>query len=537
MKLYIYFLPILLFVSNISKAQKITVDKPAVDFGMIFTNDPDTIEVQITNNAHFTIDIIDINIFDTAFMVYDTAFSIPANSSVSFHIVFNPRHNIKYNTEAVIYAITNEGNISIDVTGTGKYTDTYYNATQNLSEESLKAALKSITGSGYLSLGYNLARDKMFMEIDNKKINGQGASQNTLECVYTGTLAVGYTSRADAQTTFNFNTEHTFPQGTFSQNEPMRSDLHHLFPTYEPANSTRGNDPFGYVSNPTWQLGGSKSNGSTFEPRDVHKGDAARAMLYFLIRYQNYQNYVSAAHQNILRDWAQQYLPDSIERKRNDDIFAMQKNRNPFIDHPEFLERIHNFIGLSQEPARTELIITSDTINFYETVAGNLYKYDLILVNTGNTNITISNLNIPNPSFTIKSADTLISPGEDGKIVVEYFSQVSQAETSILSFISNAFTVPASIPVIANIPPFVSVTEYPQPFLQLYPNPAEDYLYISGEHSEGLSYRILDISGREIQRSNLSSENKIPVNSLQEGLYIFQLKKLGVRYSYKFIKL
>ena len=431
MKLYIYFLPILLFLANISKAQKITVDKPVVDFGMIFTNDPDTIAVQISNNAHFAIDIKDINLFDSAFAVNDTAFSIPAFGSVTFHIIFNPGHNIKYNTEAVIYTITNEGNISIDVKGTGKYTDTYYNATQNLSEESLKAALKSITGNGYLSLGYNLARDKMFMEIDNKKINGQGALQNTLECVYTGTLAVGYTNRADAQTTFNFNTEHTFPQGTFSQNEPMRSDLHHLFPTYEPANSTRSNDPFGYVSNPTWQLGGSKSNGSTFEPRDVHKGDAARAMLYFLIRYQNYQSYVSATQQNVLIEWAKLYPPDSIERKRNEDIFAVQKNRNPFIDHPEFLERIHNFIGLSQEPARTELIITSDTINFYETIAGNLYKYDLILVNSGNTNITISNLNIPNPSFTITSADTMIAPGEDGIVVIEYLAPGSQAETSI----------------------------------------------------------------------------------------------------------
>jgi hypothetical protein len=67
----------------------------------------------------------------------------------------------------------------------GKYSIAYYDSSDNLSEEALKNALHDITGNGYDSLGYNIARDSMFMVIDNQKVNGQGAAQNTVECIYT----------------------------------------------------------------------------------------------------------------------------------------------------------------------------------------------------------------------------------------------------------------------------------------------------------------------------------------------------------------
>src|SRR5690606_23844051 len=135
----------------------------------------------------------------------------------------------------------------------------------------------------------------MFMNIDNKKVNGQGAAQNTLECIYTGREAVGYSDRTDAQTSDTFDTEHTFPQGFFSQNEPMRSDLHHLFPTYSPSNNSRGNFPFGIATQPyknddrnyPSHLGAN----NVYEPHNVQKGSTARAMMYFVIRYTDYTNF------------------------------------------------------------------------------------------------------------------------------------------------------------------------------------------------------------------------------------------------------
>jgi endonuclease I len=120
---------------------------------------------------------------------------------------------------------------------------------------------------------------------------------------YLGTDAVSYVSRSDLFNNYDVNCEHTFPQGNFNQNLPMRSDIHHLFPTDVDANSTRGSLRFGnVVSGVDWSEGGSQRglNGSgeqVFEPRDGQKGMSARGILYFLARYQNYgKNGISNIH-------------------------------------------------------------------------------------------------------------------------------------------------------------------------------------------------------------------------------------------------
>src|SRR6185436_6449622 len=101
-----------------------------------------------------------------------------------------PRHNLNYADFLFIENRNLPEALKVYMYANCKYPDTYYNATQNLSHEPLKAALKTLLGTGTTDLGYNGARDKMYMEIDNQMVNGQGASQNTLECIYTGDLAV-----------------------------------------------------------------------------------------------------------------------------------------------------------------------------------------------------------------------------------------------------------------------------------------------------------------------------------------------------------
>ena len=257
----------------------------------------------------------------------------------------------------------------------------YYDATNNLFEDSLKAALVQLL-NGAATLTYSTARDSMFMIIDNQRVNGQGAAVNTLECVYTGTLATGYVDRLDAQTTFNFNTEHTWPQSLFSGASPMYSDLHHLFPTTESSNSERANKPFGIVANPSWQVGGSKSNSTSFEPRDAQKGATARAMLYFLARYPNYGAFVTPTSELLLRTWASQFPADAIDSARNEDIHRIQGNRNPFVDAPYLLNRITTFTGTWQPaPPDTGWLIYPDSI----LVGGVGYGYILGMIAIHNT--------------------------------------------------------------------------------------------------------------------------------------------------------
>ena len=74
----------------------------------------------------------------------------------------------------------------MDLQGQGILSDLYYRTTENKSEQALKDALGARLIQGQNQLSYSQARDEMFMKIDNQKTNGQGAAQNTLECVYTG---------------------------------------------------------------------------------------------------------------------------------------------------------------------------------------------------------------------------------------------------------------------------------------------------------------------------------------------------------------
>jgi len=136
------------------------------------------------------------------------------------------------------------------------------------------------------------------------------------------------------------NCEHVVPQSWFDKEEPMRSDLHHLFACEPGCNSFRGNIPY-------WQfpaeeeverdLCGRREN-DKFEP-EHGKGPVARATLYFLARYPgevgNVRRELTADRLPVLLRWHEDDPVDTYERHRNWLIFKAQGNRNPFIDRPE----------------------------------------------------------------------------------------------------------------------------------------------------------------------------------------------------------
>jgi hypothetical protein len=136
------------------------------------------------------------------------------------------------------------------------------------------------------------------------------------------------------------NAEHTWPQGFFNKAAPMKSDLHHIFPTFIAVNGMRGSEPFGEVSSAVYStLSGSKLGSEGFEPADAVKGDVARALLYFLVRYydRNIKDGVDYRDFWVTRvpmflDWDRRDPADALERRRNDLIERFQGNRNPFVD-------------------------------------------------------------------------------------------------------------------------------------------------------------------------------------------------------------
>lgn len=148
------------------------------------------------------------------------------------------------------------------------------------------------------------------------------------------------------------NAEHIWPQSFFNSALPMVADIHHLAPTFSVPNGRRGSNKFAMVYGPVYSTSaGSKASKDAFEPTDESKGNVARAMLYFVVRYHdrnirqgmNYAAFWSATVP-LLLEWNRQDPPDAAERRRNDLVEGFQGNRNPFIDYPELAERVGELV-------------------------------------------------------------------------------------------------------------------------------------------------------------------------------------------------
>jgi deoxyribonuclease-1 len=537
-----------IFLTKEVYSQTLTVSSQQLDFGNAFENAPDSLPLSVFNNLGHNVSVTGIKFYNTygspAFSASMDNFLIADGSSQLIWIKFSPRHNIFHNSEMVIENTSLRGYVRVDLIGQGKYSNSYYNATENLSEENLKSSLHVITGAGYDTLGYNFARDSMFMWLDNKRVNGQGASLNTLESIYTGALATAYISRSDCQTTFSFNTEHTFPQSFFSQAEPMRSDLHHLFPTDDASNNFRADNPFGVVINPTWSAGGSRGTNTLFEPRDQQKGATARAMFYFVLRYQNYNNFLTS-QEAVLRTWHQNFLPDQIERKRNDDINLIQHNRNPFVDYPQFIERIHSISGFSTEPVSASVDFTQDTIVYGFVQQSTAAVFNYVIVNKGNTVIQFSNFNLSNPailSFQSGGNNVTLAPGEAHVIEINLTTLNASVVHEFLTFNTNVSgSTNVSVPIYANdsIVSGILANENTSSGIEIFPNPAHEQLLLTANQHKLKSVRIIDAFGREVKNeTDLQSVQALvlDVKSLHPGIYfLFVITESGMLNS-RFIK-
>jgi endonuclease I/V8-like Glu-specific endopeptidase len=151
-----------------------------------------------------------------------------------------------------------------------------------------------------------------------------------------------------------FNCEHVVPQSWFQKRQPMKADLHHLFACEPGCNSFRSNIPyfqFGPEEEAVRMKCGRRepagSDAAKFEP-EAGKGAAARATLYFLLRYPGEIGDEARELQidriNVLLRWHQEFDVSEYEFHRNAEIFAIQGNRNPLIDFPDWA----NFIDFKE---------------------------------------------------------------------------------------------------------------------------------------------------------------------------------------------
>ncbi|MFD4571333.1 endonuclease I family protein [Streptomyces sp. NPDC058417] len=231
---------------------------------------------------------------------------------------------------------------------TTAYDATYYKNAIGKSGTNLKSALHTII-KPQTKLSYSALWEAL-------KVTDQDPSNsNNVKLLYSG---ISRSKSLNGGNSGNWNREHVWAQshGDFGTSAGPGTDLHHLRPEDVTVNAVRGNKDFDNGGSSFTNSGGSLTDSNSFEPRDAVKGDVARMILYMAVRYEGDDGWPNLepndavtngggnpyhGRLSVLKQWNDEDPPDAFEERRNQVIYdTYQHNRNPFIDHPEWVEAI-----------------------------------------------------------------------------------------------------------------------------------------------------------------------------------------------------
>jgi endonuclease I len=419
----------------------------------------------------------------------------------------------------------------------------YYDAAIGLSCSPLKTALFNIVSANYIQLSYSPGVWDAFQTTDMHRNDANTAdiiwdmySDNPAGAEpYTYTFGTNQCGNYDSEGDC-YNREHSFPKSWFNDAYPMYSDIHHLFATDGYVNNKRGNQPYGEVSSPSWtsQNGGKLGSntypgftGIVFEPRNEFKGDFARGQLYMVTRYQNLvagwqgngnaNDILNGTAYPALDDWYiklmfKWHTNDPVSTKeinRNNAVFALQGNRNPFIDHPEYVYNVWQCTGLLPV---TILDFTAQKNNesvllkWYATQETNFRQYEIQRSTDGIVFSKIGELpgkNLANYSFT----------DYDLPLVNIVYYRLKMID------IDGKFSYSKTVPIRLN-------NNFSN--AQVYPNPTKGNLTLSLQHylAENSKLIIVDLSGRILMQQQVAAgQNSVDldVSKFPVGRYFIKL--------------
>lgn len=430
----------------------------------------------------------------------------------------------------------------IGISGFAQIPNGYYDGTENLTGTQLQARLHTIIGDHY-SISYSEIWQTC--QVTDKKSNGK--VWDMYSDVPNGTPPYSFTFVSDQCGTYSsegdcYNREHSFPQSWFNEQSPMKTDIFHIYPTDGYVNGRRSNHPMGNVGSASWtsQNGskvGSCSNsgysGTVFEPIDEYKGDFARTFFYMAVRYYNEDNgwqNSDMTNGSQLKSWAmkvmqQWHLDDPVSQKeinRNNAVYSIQGNRNPFIDCPSFVGKIwegpastHPIYDdcfpapeICNAPTNVSTITNGNNITIsWETVSSAI-SYSIFVNNSllddGITTNDYTDTNLPNGTYCYKVVSVCDNDVSD-------YSNES-CETIILSIVEQKSTI------------------------EIYPNPVINILNI--KTYENCNIVLYDIVGNQLINQFINQSGTINLEYLQKGIYILKIQSINNEFinTYKIVK-
>ncbi|MBK6265684.1 endonuclease [Marivirga sp. S37H4] len=449
----------------------------------------------------------------------------------------------------------------------------YYNGTQGKLKDELKMTLHNII-KDHTEFPYTSSNTDVWDIL--KVADADSIYQDSVVGIYSG-------FRMLASEEYNNNTgwsrEHVWAQsrGELGTNKGPGTDTHNLHAEDISTNSARSNRNFDYgdteyidqsgkYSGPTGSF--TSSSAYVWEPRDEVKGDVARSIFYMATRYEGEngepdlelveelqdQSSTSPVHArlSVLLEWHQLDPVDNWERRRNDVIYSYQENRNPFIDHPEFVDRIWGEAPVN--PCDTVILhyqFNPDSLLFNIDESLTTIVADYSFQVSGLTNQLFI---IPPANFTIsleesfetyiESNDTLKLTSVNGDVQKELFVRYEgeHKDTVVVDSIQHITTCDSIFyqPLKVQFqkteePPVTGSADVISDKIFVYPNPIRNSATFQ---VEGFDFTTLyNANGSVIFKTSKSRKVEKALEKIQPGVYYLHISMKGKLYTQKLIKL
>jgi endonuclease I len=396
--------------------------------------------------------------------------------------------------------------------------DGYYDSAEGLTGDELKTALHDIIDN-HTSYPYTDSGTDVWDILKESDRDPDNSSNVIL--LYTGWSINGpqeYNSGS------GWSREHVWAKshGDFDNDPPAGTDAHHLRPCDISVNSARGNKDFDNGGTQHAEATECYTDSDSWEPRDAVKGDVARMMFYMATRYEGdvsgepdleLVDYTGTSGPifgklSTLIEWNTEDPVDEFERNRNEVVYSYQGNRNPFVDHPEYVNSIYNPENNAPEMDDQEFTIAENSENGTEVgtiVASDPDDDDISFsITSGNTDDAFA-LSSTTGILTVNNSDAL-----DYETIPSFSLNVEANDGSV----SASATITINIDNANAIVPVASISE-----ITVYPNPTSGVAYV--KIPKNYSVEIYSIIGTKIMETTTP---EIDLSFADPGVYFVLIK-------------
>jgi len=404
----------------------------------------------------------------------------------------------------------------------------YYSSAEGLSGTELKTALYNII-KGHTQFPYTSSGTDVWdilKETDKDPNNPENVIQ-----IYTGWSV---NAAQEYNNGNGWEREHVWAKvhGGFDTNPPAGTDTHHLRPIDPSVNSARNSRYLANCTQPYLDGGlytGCFTGGSSswvWKPRDEDKGDVARMIFYMATRYEGFNgepdleviDYIPSNNNspepimallNDLLQWNSEDPVDAWEQNRNNIIYYnFQNNRNPYIDHPEFVTQVWG------EP------IYYFTITVIQHSNGYISPATISIPENSSQIFTIT----PNSGYKIETA-TYNETDITGELIDNgNYSTYEVSDISVNGTLTATYSLSLNDKLIKNK-------------FEVFPNPANNFITVNCSSNENSEIQIFNILGIKVfDTTTTDFPEEINISDFSSGIYYLKIIQNNKFIDTKFVK-